>query len=94
MKKHLIAATLASLAIASHAIASHAAELKTEQFTGSVLTEGLDAPWDMQWGADDQLWLTERQGKRITRVNPQNGEKQTVITLDEVHTGPQHEGLL
>ena len=48
----------------------------------------------MVWGPDDHLWVTERQGKTITRVHPQNGSKQLVATLDEAFVGPQHEGLL
>ncbi|PVX39835.1 PQQ-dependent dehydrogenase (s-GDH family) [Pasteurella langaaensis DSM 22999] len=48
----------------------------------------------MLWGPDNFLWVTERQGKSIDRINPETGEKHTLITLDNVFIGPQHEGLL
>ncbi len=63
-------------------------------FKSSILTSGLDAPWDMVWGPDNYLWVTERQGKRITRVDPKTGNKQVAITIDAVYVGPQHEGIL
>ncbi|MDR0807328.1 MAG: PQQ-dependent sugar dehydrogenase [Enterobacteriaceae bacterium] len=65
-----------------------------EPFESTILTTDLAFPWDMVWGPDNYLWVTERQGKRITRVNPTTGEKQVVATLDKVHVGPQHEGVL
>ena len=65
-----------------------------EPFTGRVLLEGLESPWGMIWGPGNKLWITERQGKRIIEVDPATGRKTTLATIDEVHTGPQHEGLL
>jgi len=65
-----------------------------EPFKGRVLLEGLEAPWGMIWGPGGKLWITERQGKRITEVDPSTGQKTVLGTIDEVHTGPQHEGLL
>lgn len=65
-----------------------------EPFTGFVLTEGLDFPWEMLWGPDDMLWVSERHGLRITRVNPRTGEKKTAVSIPEAFPGPQHEGVL
>ena len=65
-----------------------------EPFTGTVLTDGLDAPWEMLWGPDGWLWVTERHGKRITRVHPETGEKKVAATIADVFAGPQHEGIL
>jgi PQQ-dependent dehydrogenase (s-GDH family) len=63
-------------------------------FAGRVLTTGLDNPWAMRWGPDDQIWVTERTSGEVTRVDPVTGFQQLVLTLDDVYTGPQHEGLL
>ena len=71
-----------------------ASAVALEQASARVLTTGLQAPWDMVLGADGHLWVTERQGKTITRVNLKDGSKKPVITIDEVFVGPQHEGLL
>jgi glucose/arabinose dehydrogenase len=45
----------------------------TAQFDKSVLVSGLGDPWELAWGPDDMLWVTERSGKRITRVHPATG---------------------
>jgi glucose/arabinose dehydrogenase len=37
------------------------------------LVTGLDTPWDLVWGPDGYIWVTERPG-RISRVDPQTGE--------------------
>ncbi|WP_274423817.1 glucose/sorbosone family PQQ-dependent dehydrogenase [Chelativorans sp. YIM 93263] len=63
-------------------------------FAGRVLTTGLDNPWAMRWGPDDQIWVTERTGGEVVRVDPITGVQQSVLTVDDVYTGPQHEGLL
>ena len=44
-------------------------------FSGEVLTTGLESPWEITWGPDGFLWITERVGKRVTRVDPTTGEK-------------------
>lgn len=63
-------------------------------FSSRVLTAGLDNPWAMRWGPDDKIWVTERTSGEITRVDPVTGAQQLLLTLEDVYTGPQHEGLL
>ncbi|MBS1303222.1 L-sorbosone dehydrogenase [Loktanella sp. SALINAS62] len=63
-------------------------------FSSRVLTTGLDNPWAMRWGPDDRIWLTERTSGEVTRVDPTTGAQQVLLALDDVYTGPQHEGLL
>lgn len=55
----------------------------TEVDTQSVATN-LDTPWEILWGPDDHIWLTERYG-RVSRLNPRSGEIQELITIDEVY---------
>jgi glucose/arabinose dehydrogenase len=54
-------------------------ELQTRQVVG-----GLQFPWEILWGPDNFIWMTERNGK-ISRVNPQTGAVQTLITIAEVY---------
>lgn len=63
-------------------------------FVTRVITTGLNYPTALNMGADGYIWVAERAGKRITRVHPDTGQKHTVVTIDEVHVGPQHEGIL
>jgi PQQ-dependent dehydrogenase (s-GDH family) len=51
-------------------------------FEKTVLVEGLSAPHDINIGADDQLWVTERIGKRLIRVAPETGEIKIVHEFD------------
>src|SRR3990167_8182042 len=65
-----------------------------ERFEQRVVASGLDAPWEIAWGPDEQLWITERRGRRVIRVNPANGMRATAVTIDEVHQSVTQDGLL
>lgn len=56
-----------------------------------VLTENLTQPWEIVWGPDDFVWMTERDG-RVSRVNPASGAVTPLITISEVRS--QGEGGL
>ena len=49
----------------------------------SVLVSGLAGPWELTWGPDGMLWVTERTGKRVTRIDPANGKRRWPITITE-----------
>lgn len=55
------------------------------------VVSGLAFPWEILWGPDDFIWMTERTGK-ISRVNPQTGSVQTLLTIPDVF--PNGEGGL
>ncbi|WP_428665275.1 PQQ-dependent sugar dehydrogenase [Runella sp.] len=63
----------------------------TELQTREVLT-GRQLPWEILWGPDDFIWMTEKDGK-ISRVNPQTGAVQTLITISDVYSNGEG-GLL
>jgi PQQ-dependent dehydrogenase (s-GDH family) len=66
----------------------------TKQFRQSEVVTGLAGPWELTWGPDNMLWVTERTGKRITRVNPATGEKKVAVTIDEVLAPGGQDGLM
>jgi glucose/arabinose dehydrogenase len=49
----------------------------------SVIVQGLNFPWEILWGADNNIWMTERGGK-ISRINPATGTVTNVYTITEV----------
>ena len=49
----------------------------------SVIVTGLNQPWEILWGPDNFIWMTERAG-RISRVNPANGVVTALLTITEV----------
>lgn len=65
-----------------------------EPFEGRVIIDGLNAPWAMSYGPDNNLWITERQGKNIGKINPETGEYTKLYTVENAFVGPQHEGVL
>jgi PQQ-dependent dehydrogenase (s-GDH family) len=66
-----------------------------DAFSFRVVTRGLLAPWEILWGPDNRLWVTERTGRRVDRVNPTDGSLKPAVLIDEVYIGESwHEGLL
>ncbi len=53
---------------------------------------GLTVPWEIIWGPDNWIWYTERPG-RVSRVNPETGEKKLLVTIPNV-SGGSEDGLL
>ncbi|WP_345235872.1 PQQ-dependent sugar dehydrogenase [Hymenobacter saemangeumensis] len=51
--------------------------------TVSELTPGLDVVWELAWGPDNFLWMTERRG-RISRVNPATGQVLPLLSIPDV----------
>jgi glucose/arabinose dehydrogenase len=58
-----------------------------------VVNNSLNFPWEIIWGPDDHIWMTEREG-RVSRVNPQTGQVIPLITIPDVKTVTNYNGLL
>ena len=58
----------------------------------SVIASNYSYPWEILWGPDNFIWITERSGK-ISRLNPATGAKSAVITITEVESNGEG-GLL
>lgn len=41
----------------------------------------LNDPWEVTYGADDSLWITEAKGYKVKKVSPINGGQRTVLDL-------------
>ena len=67
---------------------------QSHTFTTRVLTTGLEGPWELAWGPDGKLWVTERTGKRVTRIDPADGSKAVALTIPDVHQSAAQDGLL
>jgi PQQ-dependent dehydrogenase (s-GDH family) len=65
-----------------------------EAFSSRVVASGFEDPWEVTWGPDGYLWITERTGKRIVRVNPADGTRKVAVTIDEVQQKLGQDGLL
>ncbi|WP_234997208.1 PQQ-dependent sugar dehydrogenase [Hymenobacter roseosalivarius] len=56
------------------------------------LATGLSIPWELVWGPDDFIWMTERSG-RISRVDPTTGQVLPLLSVPDV-TPTGESGLL
>src|SRR5262245_34186065 len=58
-------------------------------FVMRIVATGLANPFQVTWGPDNYLWVTERTAGRVTRVDPASGSKTTAIAIGDVRTdGP------
>lgn len=46
----------------------------------ATVIHGLDIPWEVQWGPDDKLWVTERFG-RVSRIDPLSGTQDVILDI-------------
>lgn len=65
-----------------------------ERFTIRVVASGFAAPWEIAWGPDGQLWVTEREAFRVVQVSPADGMRRVLLTMHEVHRSVGQDGLL
>ena len=65
-----------------------------ESFVSRVVATGLGSPWEVTWGPDGFLWVTERVGKRVVRINPATGSQSVAVTIDDVSQTMAQDGLL
>ena len=56
---------------------------KTANTQIRVVKSGLSYPWEIIWGKDGHIWMTERDGK-ISRINPADGSTSFSFTINEV----------
>lgn len=66
-------------------------QVPDKEIEASVLIGNLNTPWEILWGHDNYIWVTERDGI-VSRVNPQNGQKQQILKLTVEQSGES--GLL
>jgi glucose/arabinose dehydrogenase len=49
----------------------------------SVIVSNLDFPWEILWGPDNYIWMTER-GGRVSRINPSTCVVTPLLTIPDV----------
>jgi glucose/arabinose dehydrogenase len=60
--------------------------VKAQTFTRSELSTTLTTPWEMTYGPDGFLWITEAEGI-VSRVDPNTGAKTLVFNADDYCNG-------
>ena len=60
---------------------------------GNNSTNGIDIPWEIQWGPDGYIYMTERYG-RVSRLDPETGGRTTILDLTSTVYDNAEAGLL
>lgn len=64
--------------------------LDSTVLTADTVITGLNVPWELKWGTDNHLWMTERDGK-VSRVSPQTGTKEVLLDMTTANGGIVHQ---
>jgi PQQ-dependent dehydrogenase (s-GDH family) len=88
--------SLVLIGLAVMAGSALAGATEPESFSSRVLATGFGNPWELTWGPDGFLWVTEQDTGRVSRVRPSDGFKTTLLDITEVfQTDPgAQDGLL
>jgi glucose/arabinose dehydrogenase len=57
-----------------------------------MVKTGLNYPWEIIWGKDNHIWMTEREGK-LSRIDPANGNTTFSFTIPDAESNNEG-GLL
>jgi PQQ-dependent dehydrogenase (s-GDH family) len=88
--RRLLTALVLFVAACTGAPAAHAGG-----FTTRVVVAGLDNPYEIIYGPDGRLWVTEKSGRRVLRVDPATGAVAVAGTITAAVSTPRaQDGLL
>ncbi len=90
----VVLATLAAFSAVPQGRQRPVTQPAPERFAMRVVAQGFDSPWELLWGPDDRLWVTERRGRRVLRVDPKSGARTEALFLPEAHQSVAQDGLL
>src|SRR5437016_4455970 len=92
LKTHVRLLVVATAAL----VLLHGAGAAQSTFSFRVVAAGLGSPWEVTWGPDAHLWISERTARRIVRVDPATGAIKPAATIDESYDPGRawHEGVL
>jgi glucose/arabinose dehydrogenase len=62
-----------------------------EVFTKRVVAKQLSDPWELTYGPDGYLWLTEAKGYRVSRLDPATGTKTVLLDLSAERQFPRYD---
>lgn len=65
-------------------------QINAQTFTRSVLPGNLDFPWEIIYGPDDMLWISES-GGLVSRVDPNTGERTVIFQAADYYPGSPSE---
>ena len=64
-----------------------------ETFSVRMVAPNLSDPWEVTYGPDNFLWVTEAKGYRISRIDPASGSKTVLLDLSSERKFPRYDKL-
>lgn len=64
-----------------------------EQFTERVVASHLSDPWEVTYGPDGYLWITEAKGYMVSRINSATGKKTVVLDVSAQRQFPRYDKM-
>ncbi|WP_345952640.1 PQQ-dependent sugar dehydrogenase [Mucilaginibacter sp. PAMB04168] len=64
-----------------------------EKFAVRIVADKLSDPWEITYGPDGQLWVTEARGYRVSRIDPANGTKTVLLDLSREKNFPRYDKM-
>ncbi|SKB31367.1 PQQ-dependent sugar dehydrogenase [Daejeonella lutea] len=55
----------------------------TTKIGATVIASGLDVPWEIAWGPDNKIWITEQKGV-VSRIDPVSGQRNIILQIKDV----------
>jgi glucose/arabinose dehydrogenase len=46
----------------------------------ATIASGLNVPWEIAWGPDNTIWITEQSGT-VSRIDPESGTKKVLLVI-------------
>ncbi|WP_235299492.1 glucose/sorbosone family PQQ-dependent dehydrogenase [Portibacter marinus] len=70
-------------------------QLQAQFIMTEIGTRGfLNTPWDLHYGPEGHLWVTERQAGKVVRINKESGARDELLLIDDLYVDSRQDGLL
>lgn len=93
LKKYSFAFLIATLFTTNITTAQTTITVGNTTLTEREVAIGVQVPWEILWGPDDHIWATERRGQ-VLRIDPENGNTETVLNIQSQVDSGGEPGLL
>lgn len=71
----------------------NAVAIDDDNFDIRIVADKLSDPWEVTYGPDGFLWITEAKGYRILRINPRNNKRQVLADLSGLREFPRYDKI-
>jgi glucose/arabinose dehydrogenase len=68
-------------------------QLDSTELDVQVIAENLDTPWEILWGPDDHIWMTERRGV-VSRIDTASGDVKVLLDISDIVDEGSENGML